>query len=64
MSMNYAQGSVKPVTIPYDIAEIIGTVQSTATSVRGENGKHDDMAEIFVRRATLYSCMGDHRAAF
>ena len=38
--------------------------QYSLLRLEGENGKHDDMAEIFVRRATLYSCMGDHRAAF
>eukprot|EP00944_MAST-04C_sp_MAST-4C-sp1_P014459 g14459.t1 len=58
-------GSVKPVTIPYDMAkEMLEQYSLLLLRLEGENGKHDDMAEIFVRRATLYSCMGDHRAAF
>jgi len=57
--------SVKPVTIPYDIAnEMVEQYSMLLTRLEERHGSDDDVAEIYVRRATLYSCMGKHVEAY
>tara|TARA_A100001015_G_C14768909_1_gene624406 strand:- start:16 stop:816 length:801 start_codon:yes stop_codon:yes gene_type:complete len=56
---------LNPVTIPYDIAnEMVEQYSMLLIRLEERNGNTDDIAEIFVRRATLYSCMGKHDQAY